>query len=187
MVSGDMLDGILVPFLVCGSVVCAVSVILFRARERSLRRASELEAVAKAMRAHYEAFDRAIDDPALSEHANDFLCFVSDVAASEKKSERFVEILCSKKAPLGADKSVSILAELKRLEATRPDLVRNIQTVAGTAIVMIFLRWPRNAAFFNDAAAEFASDQRKEFVALENGKDLWDRFLNGNGKAHAAA
>lgn len=142
-------------------VTMSASVIgLFRIR--SQEREKQLRSALRALDAHYDAVSTLVEDPAMPLSAKVFLTrlteAISDQEIAEMLGASFAEDMSRDVSP----ESDKLIQEVRSLAKTRPDLYDGFHTAVSAGMAALYLRWPRNARYFQAITVALASDNRME-------------------------
>ena len=147
------------------STAVAAAGYLRGAKQRALRRASELEGAATALEAHYRALDLVADDPAIPLEALEMLVNFSEALDSEEFCAGLTDALSS--GEQAKDRPPGWFYEVEALRKTRPDLAEEFFRAIASGLTAAFFRWPGNSHKIARMAEAFSQGDRKEVVLAE--------------------
>jgi hypothetical protein len=148
-------------------------------RERLQKRTRELNATAAALKAHYEALNAIVDDPALPIEALETLNAFTNRLTSKQFCETFADrFMVARPASYGP--LPSWLGQLESLIKTRPDLIANYHKAISSGLVALFLRRPSTAQKFEQLMADMAADGRREYAIADRITKMKQLGRDGN-------
>jgi len=156
------MDSSLVIAAIAG-VTTAAAVSLHFLSLKAQRRAFELRAANKAMRAYYALLEEIVDDPALPNDAAEFLSVFAEILADKKTCFHFTTRVFLSKGNGSKEAGNRLFKEIEALGASRPDLRDKFHRAIANGIIAIFHRWPGNSWKYTQIMQEVASDPKKEF------------------------
>ena len=137
----------------------AIPVYFSWVRTRIQRRRSQLANAIDLLKRHYADLQAFLDDPAAPTDLKLLLVQVSDATVDRQISHNIARHLID--APEGPEER-TLLHALDDLAKDHRDLADLFARSVATGMLAMFLRWPENASLFDQFAARFASDPRKE-------------------------
>ena len=147
---------------------------------RTRRREQELRSAAVALDAHYDAVERLVGDPAVSEEAKAFLVLLTEAISDQKIAEQIGPAIASGSPDDQISRSHDVVEEIMKTAKVRPDIGRDFHVAFSSGLAALFLRWPSNASLFQNFSVEMVADTRKEKIVAEKLAEIARRIKDGD-------
>lgn len=153
------MNGSFLVLITAASLTAFLAISMVLLRDRFRRRAHILAGVEDALEAHYDAVDKIFDNPAIPLRVRKAVAFLTEAMSNRDLAALAMEEILSDRENGGADE---FARDLKKAFASSPEIADNLSRAIHSGCVVMFFRWPENAARFESFERSLILRRRQE-------------------------